>query len=107
MFVPLVICGETWRLSYVTPEMRTEYSAWAAVQAMLELDALKKHMPPALYAEKSRELSQEISAGSYRWQAHQKKPQGPGLVRMMQSNHGAVRLLSMLLKEAHGDVPEE
>jgi hypothetical protein len=102
--------GQAWTLSHITPALRGAFSAWLKGRARQELSEQRRQgiLGPDDYREQSAVLNAECASGAYTW-GSPLLPAGMGsAVRAaLDEMDGKVRLIQLLLKDTHGDVPAE
>ena len=108
-FEVVVAAGKTYKLSHSNPGIRQEFSAWAEEQALRRLEEMRRRNP-AIFKQRREWLNEQIMAGAYEWGFPldgKTKAMGSAVSRAMGEGDGPTKLLQLLLREHHGDLPIE
>lgn len=110
--------GETWSLTTITQNMKSEYEAWAILDSRRALARRKKSLDPedenyaqdyADYQEDLGRLEDAINAGDYNWgwKGSGLKIIGDAIANKIKSPQGRVKLTQILLFPKHGKLSVE
>lgn len=88
--------GKEWRLSAVTPNVCSEFENWIESGVRQGIVVQKQHFGPDDYAAAIENFGRNVFLKKYRW--------GGEICReVILSNHGWLKLFSLLLKKYHGE----
>lgn len=101
-------CGQEWRLSPITPDIRGEFSAWCKKRARQLITESRADLTPEEYEEDLERFVAARNAGHYNWGSpHDRKGLGKAVHAILQGAEGQATLIGILLREKHGKLPPE
>jgi hypothetical protein len=102
----VTVAGKTWKLSRIGPGLREDFAAWAEEQAYARLEKSRKRIAPHEYARRLRKIDDDRDAGAYSWGfVLDDKSCGSAIWKALGEGDGPARMVQLLLREHHGDVP--